>query len=124
MQDHATKPRIEALAFEPITLSDRETDHLSWLFYQGSRETKMAKVFVAVVDTPLINTHQIRMVTDISNPSNAIHAINKKLMNHGLMIMREEPIGVPPNGDFHYWYLCEAPIQTLPVQMANNDPRI
>ncbi|QIR08054.1 hypothetical protein [Salinivibrio costicola] len=119
-----TQPTSDRLMSPPKRLSRDMIERLSWLFYQGSRQTKMAKVFVAVADTPLINTHQIRMVTDISNPSDAIQAINKKLMNHGLMIMREEPIGVPPNGDFHYWYLCKAPIQTLPVQMADNDPRI
>ncbi|WP_269748134.1 hypothetical protein [Enterovibrio coralii] len=40
----------------------------------------------------------------------------------GLMIVRVDPLGVPPNAAFHHWYLVEAPIQQVDRQMAANDP--
>nr|AKN40950.1 hypothetical protein [Enterovibrio norvegicus] len=89
---------------------------------RNGKDSKMALVFESIALTQGVKTDAARRYANCSNIPNMVDNINKKIMSLGLMIVRVDPWGVPPNADFHHWYLVEAPIMNVPVQMAVNDP--
>ncbi|SMY18465.1 hypothetical protein [Photobacterium aquimaris] len=102
-------------------LTDNELKQFANLFGKKG-ETKTAKVLKAIALNPGITTDEIRAFAKCSNVPNLAHNITVKLLNFGLMIHREAPRGVAPNGAFHHWYLIEAPIHDISRNMAVNDP--
>lgn len=114
-------PRSSSLGLPVYTLSNKKIDAYSLLWGKNGT-TKTANVLRAVNGNPGITTDKIRHIAFCSNVPDLVRAINKKLMNVGLMIIRVEPVGVPQNCAFHHWFLVQAPIVTVPVSMAVNDP--
>ncbi|ELA9241755.1 hypothetical protein QUO02_000875 [Vibrio alginolyticus] len=117
-------PSISRLGLPLAHLSDATISDYS-LFWRKHRglPAKTALVFAAIAKNPGIKTNEVRsLARDCSNVPSLVEDINKKIMNKGLMIVRQEPLGVAPNESFHHWYLVQAPIQNVPVSMAVNDP--
>ncbi|MCB5450226.1 hypothetical protein G4B85_14580 [Vibrio lentus] len=118
-------PSISKLGLPLAYLSDKELDEFPnlWRKRKGGKLSKAALALRAIARNQGIQTNKIRLLADgLSNPSNSIIDMNKKLMNKGLMIIRVEPLGVAPNEDFHHWFLVKAPIQKITVEMSSNDP--
>ncbi|MBE8566811.1 hypothetical protein [Vibrio sp. OPT20] len=127
LQDTTVKmPSISRLGLPLAHLSDATIRDYSlfWRKHQGL-PAKTALVLAAIAKNPGIKTNEVRsLARDCSNVPSLVDDINKKIMNKGLMIVRQEPVGVAPNESCHHWYLVEAPIQNVPVGMAVNDPVI
>ncbi|MDW6002316.1 hypothetical protein [Vibrio mangrovi] len=126
LQDNTSvnMPSISSLGLPLAHLSDATIRDYS-LFWRKHRglPAKTALVLTAIAKNPGIKTNEIRsLARDCSNVPSLVDDINKKIMNKGLMIIRQEPVGVAPNESFHHWYLVQAPIQDVPVSMSVNDP--
>ncbi|MGO2497762.1 MAG: hypothetical protein ACTH6I_07050 [Vibrio litoralis] len=101
-----------------ITLSNQEIQSL--LSPLGTN-TKKALTFQAIAQQQGIRTDAIRSFANCSNVPQAAIDANKKLMNYGLMLHCVKPPHGAYNSAFHFWYLIQAPIQYLNVEMAVND---
>lgn len=104
----------------PVVLTQKDISSLKSLL---GNTTKKALVLDAVANNQGIRTNDIRTFANCSNVPQAAIDANKKLMNHGLMIICVKPSHLAHNAAFHYWYLVQAPIQNISVQLAMNDPR-
>ncbi|WP_305406525.1 hypothetical protein [Photobacterium leiognathi] len=94
-----------------------------WRKRKDGKLSKASMILRAIAMNQGIKTDEIRNLADAcSNPAHSIRDINKKLMNKGLLIVRMDPVGVAPNECCHHWFLVEAPIETVKVQMSSNDP--
>ncbi|MGF1707255.1 hypothetical protein [Enterovibrio baiacu] len=110
--------------FPQVHLHQADVDrikNLTWSKRNG-KFTKTSLAFEAIALTQGITTDLVRLHAGCSNVPQLVDDVNKKIMNLGLMIVRVDPLGVPPNAAFHHWYLVEAPIQQVDRQMAANDP--
>ena len=117
------KPSASQVRFQQVHLDEQTIENLAPLFGKQG-QSKTSYVFRAIVNEQGITTNYIRMIADCSNVPSLVSDINKKLMNKGLMIIRIDPVGVPPNAAFHHWFLVEAPISNIYVDgLASNDPR-
>ncbi len=103
----------------PVVLPKKEILNLKSVL---GNTTKKALTFEAVANNQGIRTNDIRDHAFCSNVPQAAIDANKKLMNHGLMIICDKPAHKARNAAFHHWYLVQAPIHNLSVQMASNDP--
>lgn len=101
-----------------ITLSNKEIQSL--LTPLGT-DTKKALTFQAIAQQQGIRTDDIRLFANCSNVPQAAIDANKKLMNYGLMLHCVRPPHGSYNSGFHFWYLIEAPIEYVNVEMAVND---
>ncbi|TKF29260.1 hypothetical protein [Enterovibrio norvegicus] len=118
------KPRPTSLGFNIAHLSN-QTIHNYCQFWEkrNGKLPKIALAFKAIAENPGITTDEVRLLANhYGNVSDGVRAMKKKLMNKGLMVECVKPFGVAPNEAFHHWYLVEAPIMNVPVQMAVNDP--
>lgn len=110
-------PASFSVATLPLNILDNYA-----LFWGKNGNTKTASVLKVIHNNPGITTDNVRYIASCSNVPDLVHAINKKIMNFGLMIVRIEPVGVPSNAAFHHWYLVYAPVMNISVSMAVNDP--
>ncbi|AJR09625.1 hypothetical protein C9J03_25900 [Photobacterium gaetbulicola] len=118
-------PNTSRIGLPLAHLSDKTINDYAKNLWQMRKNklSKTALVFMAIANQPGIRTNEVRpLANDCSNVPSLVDDINKKIMNKGLMIIRMEPVGVAPNEAFHHWYLVEAPIMQVPVEMAVNDP--
>lgn len=109
--------------FSIVSLPEKEVRQLAMLFGKGG-DSKTGHVFSAIAIIPGLKSDEVAIEADAVGsyiPRMCSHATTK-LMNHGLMLHCVEPAGKPRNGDYHQWYLVEAPIEYLSVEMAVNDP--
>ncbi|HGF7375728.1 TPA: hypothetical protein AB5C23_003434 [Vibrio cholerae] len=124
MRDHYTAtlmPSSKRVGYPQVTLPSKTLDDYT-LFWGRNGNTKTANVLRAVNGKQGITTDEIRAFAKCSNVPDLVRAINKKLMNKGLMIIRIEPVCVAPNEAFHHWFLVKAPMMDVPVKMSVNDP--
>ncbi|WP_435000179.1 hypothetical protein ACRZ5S_22460 (plasmid) [Vibrio scophthalmi] len=118
------KRSLTPVSNAPYQLTASEFTQLSRTLWNTSlgKVTKSALLLKAISDNPYAQTTTLRNLANCANVPDLVANINKKLMNHGLMIVRIEPVGVPRNADFHKWCLVKANITHIPVQMSVNDP--
>ncbi|MGF1708890.1 hypothetical protein [Enterovibrio baiacu] len=124
LNTNTTMPRQSSIGMPIASLCSLQLNNYCQLWpLRNGRLCKTALVLKAIALEPGITTDKVRIKSEhCSNVPCLVDAINKKLMNKGLMIIRIEPVGVAHNEAFHHWYLVEAPIMNVPVQMAVNDP--